>query len=90
MSKKTTLTCGIINIEPDPKIEGRWIVVLSITDGIDTWKKPFSITTPSTPMSLEAFAEIAREKDLSKPRDPLAYLRQSIVDEECFEVELEA
>jgi len=90
MSKLTTLTCGIINIEPDPKIAGRWIVVLSITDGKDTWKKPFSIATPSVPMSLEQFAEIAREQDLRKPRDPLHYLRQSIKDEECFEVEVEA
>lgn len=88
--KINKLNCKIANIAPDPKLAGRWIIAVSVSDGKEEWKKPFSIMTPNVPMSLEAFVDILKEQDLSKPKDPLRYLREAIEKQEEFTIEVEA
>lgn len=81
--------CKIINIEPDPKHPGRQIVSVQVDDGDEqrgVYNLAFSLLPPETPMSVEKFALMLQEKDLSRPVDGFQYLKDAQNSGETFEI----
>lgn len=87
MARKS-IECKIINIEADPIHPGRTIVSLELNDGkMDgPYVRGFSVITPEGPISLEKFALDLSNMDLSRPKDPFFYLKESKEKGELFTV----
>ncbi len=74
------LKCKIINMEPDPRNQGRTIVSLEIDDGDSvrgTYIRAYSLVPPENPISLEKFSIDVAKMDLSRPIDGFHYLREA-------------
>lgn len=87
---KRKLVCTVKNIEPDPLHPGRQIISLELDDGQSDgpYIRAFSLIPPEIPLSLEKFALDLAKRDLSRPTDPLHYIKEAQANSEQFVINL--
>lgn len=84
------LSCKLINIEPDPRHQGRVIVSFRFDDGSgkEPWIQAFSIKDPERQISLEELSVLIKDQKIERPIDSFKFIKESLENGESFDITL--
>lgn len=89
VADKQHLVCKITDISPDPKREGRMLVVVQFDDGdpAGPWHQPYSLS-PDRFITLDDFLNKVASLPVARPTDPYAELKRLLETQEPFVLNL--